>query len=278
MPVQDSFAPLTRREHRYLWLLSQGFTMAEAAKFLGLSGGGLRKLGHTVRAKISARTSAHAVAVALSSALIGPEEECGTLDGYAAHRRVPQDPCAACRRAHTERAERKYAYGLAHRTIRFSAQEARLLQEFAAGMTRADVAARWGSCRDTVDRVARSLYLKLDVAHYPPPRRRREALREARRYGLVPPMPQAPEGSGTVYVRADRPPVPTTLTTLEKEILLTACTGLSLAEMSRVTGRSRSCLASHLSRIYRKLGVVDAPVHRRRSAARDELLRREALA
>jgi DNA-binding NarL/FixJ family response regulator len=278
MPTETMSIHLTRREHRYLWLLSQGFLQEEIGGALGLSGGGVRNLGHVVRSKLKARTGPHVVIRARDAALIGPRESCGTRDGCRAHRQRNEDPCPACRREHALQAERRYTYGLAGRKITLSERELKILREFEAGTPRDGIAARWEVQRKTVDRVAQSVYLKFDVAHLPVKRRRQEALREARRHGFLPPLTTPDPVDGRVVVRSDRNPVPVRLTDMEREFLLAMCKGVSLAEMSRKTGKSRSCIASRLTRIYRKLGVADLPVDVRREAARDELARREALA
>lgn len=253
------FRPLTTREHRYLWLISQGHTPRETFQLMGT--GSSPSLATRVKNKLQARTMEHAVFLAVSHDLIGPGMHCGTLDGYREHQsRGDREPCRACRRAFSEYAERQGTPVL--QKVRLTEPELRLLQCFDAGRTFKQVLENWGCSRRTLDQVRLDLYRKLDVSHLPQQAKQCAALEAGRRLGYLvcpvhPPLP-GPVGPA-------RRSVP--LTELETRTLALLAQGCSLREAGQELGIAGSAVSARLARIYEKLDVLHHGHGERREAA-----------
>lgn len=273
MPMDSKSTPhrdrphLTAREHRYLWLISQGHTPREAFRVMGT--GSSPSVATRIKAKLSARTMEHAVFIACGLKLIGEHPNCGTLDGYREHYgRGDAEPCAACRREFTEYAERQKAPVLAR--VVLTEPELRMLRAFDAGRTFKDVVRNWGRPSRTLDDVRTSLYRKLDVAHLPQQRKLAAALEAGRKLGylrqvrITSPDPVVPQF----------PAEPTPLTELEVRTLAVLADGTSLSQAGRVLGGiPGSWVSSRLARIYAKLDVLHAGHGERRDAAVKEARR-----
>lgn len=261
MPMK-AIPPLTPREHLFLWLMAQGYTPSKAASEIGITPHLTRCLGTRVRAKMGALTNAHAVALAYQRDMLGEYLECGSERGYRAHVGRSEDPsgCRACRRAHTEYVERNEELPRYFKQIKFTEGELRLLRSMDSGRSQEEMAKVWGVTRKRVEALATQVFKKLDVTQYPPQARRRAALDEARRRGLLRPVPGKP---------APKPPVkrkPPQLTVLELK-MLKAVDGHSISEAGEELGYPRAQVASRLARIYQKLEVDHLPRDQRRPAA-----------
>ncbi len=216
---------LSPRELRYLWLMAQGSTPTEAGKLMQTKS--TPALSTRVREKLNARTTAQAVWVAAELALIGPYEDCGTLQGYQAHQTVGQDACRACRRAFAGHTERN---GLSRsKPLSLTEAELRLLKCYDAGRTFRQVLKNWGCSQRTLDTVRTSLYRKLDVSHLPQQVRHQAALEEGRRRGHLTQHP--------ALMPPDRRPGKwhtTALTALELRTLIVLANGTSLCEAGKI--------------------------------------------
>jgi DNA-binding CsgD family transcriptional regulator len=271
------FPPLTRRERRFLWLMTQGLRVEDIAHTFEVSGPTVRSLAHAVRLKLGTSTNTQSVSVAIFAGLIGPREDCGTRLGYRHHRRCDEDTCLACRRAHQEWTDRQTAYGFVPSRIPdLVREELLLLRAFDAGRTIEQVMTNWDVGRGIIERLVSSLYRKLDVAHLPVQHRREEALLEARRRGLLRLDPDV------LPLRLKKAPPPASrplgLTARDRETLAAVADGCSLREAAVRLGTGRSSVASRLNSIYRKLDIVHLPVKDRRERALTLAATREDLA
>lgn len=260
----NQIPPLTPREHQFLWLMSQGFTPSKAAPELGISPHLTRCLGTRVRAKMGAATNAHAVALAYRADMLGEYLECGSERGYRTHlaRNEDASECRACRRAHAEYVERNEGMPRHFKQIAFTEAELRLLRSMDSGRSQHEMAKVWGVSRKRVEALATQVFKKLDVSHIPQQARRRSALDEARRRGLLRPVPGRTAPAVPVQSRRRA----TALTPLEAK-MLRAVDGQSLSEAGEELGYPRAQLASRLARIYVKLEVDHLPRDQRRLAA-----------
>ena len=252
--------PLSRREHEYLWLISQGHTFSQAFAIIGVSP--QPSTVTRIKGKLGAHTMEHAVFLAVTLDLIGAQPRCGTLDGYRDHygRLGDRDPCRACRRAFTEYAERQEAPVL--KAVPLTEPELRMLRAFDSGRTFKQILANWGCSRRTLDDVRINLYRKLDVAHLPQQSKQTAALEAGRRLGYLRPAPlPAPELIEPVPVQ------PRPLTELEVKTLAVLAGGASLREAGVELGIAGAAVSSKLARIYRKLGVLHHVHGERREAA-----------
>lgn len=258
--LKPSGIPLSRREHEYLWLISQGHTYTQAFAVLGVSP--QPSTPGRVKAKLGAHTMEHAVFLACQQALIGEHPLCGTLDGYRDHytRWKDKEPCRACRRAFAEYAERQETPVL--KPVPLTEPELRMLRAFDAGRTFKQVLANWGCSRRTLDNVRLSLYRKLDVAHLPQQTKQPAALEAGRRLGYLRPVSMPGPELLEMPVQSQRP-----LTDLETKTLRTLADGTSLREAGLVLGISGDAVSAKLARIYKKLGVLHHAHGERREAA-----------
>lgn len=254
---EQSCPALTRREHRFLWLVSQGYTPDQAGMLMGISG--TASVGSRMRSKLNARTNAHAVAVAYQRDMLGPYEECGSERGYRAHGGRHEDCCRACRRAHAEYVERNQDMPAYQSRIALTEAEHRLLRAWDAGRSNVQVRQNWGVSVKTLEGLTTSVYRKLDVRHLPVQGRRYAALDEGRRRGLLRPREQP------VLVLKERKAPP--LSDLELTTLAAVAGGATLAEAGLVLSIPRQQVSSRLARIYKKLDVVHLPSGDRREGA-----------
>lgn len=254
---QSSPPALTRREHRFLWLMSQGYTPDQAGMLMSISG--TASVGSRMRGKLGALTNAHAVAVAYQRDMLGPYEECGSERGYRAHGGRHEDCCRACRRAHAEYVERNQDMPAYQSRIALTEAEHRLLRAWDAGRSNVQVRQNWNVSVKTLEGLTTAVYRKLDVRHLPVQGRRYAALDEGRRRGLLRPREQP------VLVLAQRQAPP--LSDLEIRTLGAVADGATLAEAGVVLTIPRQQVSSRLARIYKKLDVVHLPSGERREAA-----------
>lgn len=255
---------LTRREHRFLWFITQGYTPEQAGTLMKISG--TASVGSRMRDKLGARTNAHAVALAYQREMVGPYEDCGSEHGYRSHTGRHEDACRACRRAHTEYVERNVGGPAYARHVQLTEAEHRLLKAWDSGRTTVQIRQNWGVSIKTVEGLSTALYRKLDVAHLPVQGRRYAALDEGRRRGWLRPVQPL-----TLVLPDKQAPV---LTGLEVRTLAAFSGGASLAQAGEVLGIPRSQVSSRLARIYKKLDVVRVDVEGRRDAALLEARRR----
>jgi DNA-binding CsgD family transcriptional regulator len=252
MPNDSPHTPLPERpylsplERRYLWLLTQGHTVGEAQKILGV--GRTPTLGMRVRDKLGAATTAHATYKAAVLQLVGPDPECGTMTGYRRHKGRQEDVCEACRREFTEFVDRTGGLS-AHRRPQLTDPELYLLRAFDAGANYKALAHRWRISTRTLDKIRASLYRKLDVLHHPMKVRRQAALEVGQRMGYLRPDPLGPPPPPP-------PAEPSPLTELEVRTLATVADGTSLSQAGRKLGIPASSVGSRLARIYIKLDVA----------------------
>lgn len=256
---------LTPREHCYLWYLSQGYTPRQIWPLMGC--GSSPSTATRVKDKLAARTMEHAVFLACQQALIGEHRECGTLDGYRAHRgRGDHDPCPACRRAFTEYAERHEVPVLTK--VILTDPELRLLRAYDSGRTFTQVLERWGCARRTLDDVRRNLYVKLDVAHLPQQSKFQASIDAGRKLGYLRPVAPVPLPE-VLPVRHEQK-----LTDLEVTTLRLLATGASLREAGvQLGGKPPAAISARLAGIYRKLDVLHHGHGARREAAVSEARR-----
>lgn len=256
--------PLSSRERKYLWFISQGYTPRQVWALLG--SGPSPSVATRVKEKLGARTMEHAVFLACDRAVLGPHLECGTLGGYIAHHsHLRDDPCRACRRAFADYAERN---GSIVAKVLLTEPERRLLRALDSGRTFRDVVRTWGCHKRTLDGVRTSLYRKLDVAHLPQQSKLPAALETGRKLGYLRPVPVP--GPDLVPVSDGGPPP---LTELETRTLALLADGTSLSEAGREFGIPGSSVSSRLMNIYKKLGVLDHAHGERRAAAVKEARR-----
>lgn len=259
--TRDTAPHLTAREHRYLWLMANGFTPKQAQEILNTVS--TPALSTRIRRKIGARTMEQAVFLACQLDLLGPFEDCGTLKGYQGHVGRAEDPCRACRRKYSELTDRSGRAPL--RPDRLTLPELRLLRSYAAGRNFRRTVEQWECSPRVLDDVRSSLYRKLDVAHLPVQSRVTAALDEGRRRGYLPPLdilPSRPDARrwGT-----------TALTALEVQTLTACGDSTPLSAAAELLGIPSTSVSSRLTRIYRKLGVYDSHPHgERREAALKE--------
>lgn len=249
---------LAPAEHRYLWLLSQGHTPAEAQRAMGI--GRNPTLGTRLREKLASTTTAQALFKAAQLGLVGPHELCGTMRGYRRHHGVHEEACYACRRALAEFTDRTGSPS-PFRPAQLTEAELRLLKALDAGRPVKAIARNWGCTTRTLDPVRASLYRKLDVAHLPWLERRPTALEEGRRQGLL------RKEKFTAPGRPRRAPV-TRLTDLEVATLRAVTEGRSLSQAGQLLGGiPGSSVSSKLARVYKKLDVLHHAHGERREAA-----------
>jgi len=258
LPLPEPLAPLSRREHRYLWLMSQGYTPREAQKLMNTTS--TSALSTRTRDKLHAVTMEHAVYIACQADLLGPYEDCGWMPGYTAHHGRHEEPCRACREFFISYTDRQEAPPL--RQPRLTEAEVRMLRAYDCGRTFKSLLATWGCSRRTLDDLRTSLYRKLDVAHLPQSAKYRAALDEGRRRGYLKP----------VHIVREDVPNPhrwgtTDLTDLELRTLSAVADGSSLAQAGLVLGIPGSSVSSRLARVYKKMGVLDRDHGQRREAA-----------
>jgi hypothetical protein len=86
--------------------MALGDTNHQAAKRLGTTEAGTRMAVHRAIRKLDARSTVHAVHLAVLHGLIGWYEDCGDRTAYRRHLRNGEPPCPKCRRAN--------ASGIAH--------------------------------------------------------------------------------------------------------------------------------------------------------------------
>lgn len=253
---------LTRRERKYLWLMAQGYTPSEAKVILRISA--TPSLCTRVRDKLGATTMENAIYLACQRDLLGPHEECGTMQGYRAHRGRHEDACRACHREYLEYSERQGTSIV--KKVDLTEAEVRLLRAFDSGRTFKQVLIKWQCSPHTLRDLRASLYRKLDVAHLPQAARYPAALAEGRRLGyLIPDKVVNP-----LFKRNPRRWGTTDLTDLEVRTLAAVSGGASLSEAGKVLNIPGSSVSSRLARIYKKLGVLDHGHGLRREAALKE--------
>jgi DNA-binding CsgD family transcriptional regulator len=249
----------TAREHKYLWLMAQGYTPRQAQPILGTTS--TPSLSTRVRDKLGALTMEQAIYLACQRDLLGPYEECGSMRGYRAHRGRHEDPCRACHREFLEYTERNET--IIVKRVDLSEAEVRLLRAFDSGRSFRQVSKNWGCSSRTLDDVRTSLYRKLDVSHLPHKVRYIAALDEGRRLGFL-----VPEAMPNLkFHRSPRRWGTTDLTDLEVRTLAALSAGASLSEAGTLLGIPGSSVSSRLARIYKKLGVLDHGHGLRREAA-----------
>ena len=251
MPVPKLNAPLTYREHRYLWLIAvQGLTPREAFAEMGCKSS--PSVNTRILDKLNARRIEQAIFFAGQLDLIGPYADCGTMPGYRAHGGRHEDPCRACRRWRREYQERSGCAGVP-RPVPLTEAELRLLRSFDSGRSFKATLETWGCSRARLDYVRTSLYRKLDVAHLPQGAKFKAAVEEGRRRGLLRPVaPLRREPNSRRWGTTD-------LTELELSTLRYLAKGLSLMETGREFGIPGSSVSARLSIIYRKLDVMHVP-------------------
>lgn len=93
--------PLTDKDRLVLYLFSQGYSIKQVARRIGVHEVTIRQRSAAIRIKLDARTTAEAVAQAIWSGQIGRDRDCGTPAAYHRHLRrgVPSDPACLIRRA-----------------------------------------------------------------------------------------------------------------------------------------------------------------------------------
>lgn len=254
---EQSCPALTRREHRFLWLVAQGYTPDQAGMMMSISG--TASVGSRMRLKLGANTNAHAVAIAYQRDMLGPYEDCGSEHGYRSHVGRHEDACRACRRAHADYVERNQDMPAYTSRITLTEAEHRLLKAWDAGRSNAQVRQNWNVSVKTIEGLTTSVYRKLDVRHLPVQGRRYAALDEGRRRGWLRPRPQP------VLVLAERKAPG--LSDLEIQTLAAVAGGATLAQAGDVLSIPRQQVSSRLARIYKKLDVVHLPSGERRAAA-----------
>lgn len=78
--------------------MALGDTYQQAGRQWGTTGKSAGFAGYRAMRKLGAKSIAHAVAIALDTELIHPED-CGTVRTYYWHKSHGEEPCTACRAA-----------------------------------------------------------------------------------------------------------------------------------------------------------------------------------
>lgn len=97
---------------------AEGRSYAEIAAHLHLAHASVKNYAHSAIKKLSARSQAHAVYLAVGAGLLDPRRRHGDHAGYAAHIYHGEEPCEACRKA--ERAYQQEKRRKARMTARSS--------------------------------------------------------------------------------------------------------------------------------------------------------------
>ena len=258
---------LTDRQRTALWLRAQGLTAEAIGRRLTppCKAAGAQDLLHKTMKAFDAADSANAVFRAMASGVIGPYQDCGTRKAYERHLRRVEVTCVACRIGNTERVTGQRVRAGAHSDVEphpaagsnrgwknvrpreklpLTITHRRILTTFDAGAsTSAEVGRALGVTDGHVRRMLADIYdrLGIDTELHGPAGSREQAVKIARERGLI-------DGSPVPYPEIS-------LTDLQCRILVTAQGDESLSVIGKKFGMSRSMAASHLSRIYLKLGV-----------------------
>lgn len=243
---------LTLREHRALWMLTQGSSLTETASALGIQEHSVSQVLDRARRKFHHTNRYAFVAWACLSGLIGPELDCGkSMRAWQRHQAKDEPACPACRRFHAGRAPAD-APGLPEVEITLTRRETEVLHALAAGAdSMQEIGDKVGLSRKRVASHLSSLYDKLNIPHRDNRDRRRIALYVARQRGVF------PQKDGTYLTRRGTLLVPPQMRLSPKQIdLLRAVEdGSSLAQAGLVLNLPREAVSARLSEIYRRLGI-----------------------
>lgn len=279
---------LTDRQRTALWLRAQGLTADAIGKRLSppCRASGAQNLLHKAMKTLDAADSSNAVFRAMATGVIGPYMDCGTRKAYERHLRRDEVTCVACRVGNTERVTgQRMRVGMhpdagnnrGWKNVRprpklpLTPTHRRVLIAIESGAgTSPEIGRALGITDARVRHLLADLYgrLGIDTVLHGPDRAKKEAVRVARERGLL-------DGSS---VPAPPPP----LTALQKRVLVMAQADEPLVIIGVRLGMTKRVVASHLSRIYRRLGVPSREqqidVRRdRRKAAFDIALERNLL-
>ncbi|MFH8805209.1 hypothetical protein ACH4F6_37665 [Streptomyces sp. NPDC017936] len=256
-PPRRTFAVLTDRQRRILWLLSTGYTREDIVREIpGETPGGIKSACTRIFRLLDAATAAQAVRNGLLNGHIGPYADCGTLAAYRKHIKRDETICAACKRGNRERVEAEAA--LKTRRVRLTEPQTKLLRAFAAGRTVEQLCSRWGVSQHRIKALTASVYLALGVDHLPQSVRREAALKEARMRGI---LGVQPPDSVPSTAR------PVTLSDTQVRILVELEAGASLSEAARRLNLHPGTCSSRLSEVYRRLDVAWMDKDTRRTEA-----------
>lgn len=244
---------LTIREHRAVWMLSQGHTHEEIAAVFHILPSSASEILVRAREKFGYASRYAFLAAMILQGHVGLWLDCGkALAAYQRHIDKDEPVCPACRLFMQRRATPPAEDAPAPVEIQLRPREMEVLQAIASG---ADSMQEIGQViklgRRSVASLLSGLYAKLNIPHRDNHERRRILLYVARQRGLMP----LPDGTyrkpGTAYW------VPPQMRLSAKQItFLKACQdGASLTEVGARLGISREAASARLSEIYRRLGV-----------------------
>jgi DNA-binding CsgD family transcriptional regulator len=250
---------LTDRQRTALWLRAQGLTADAIGKRLSppCRASGAQNLLHKAMKTLDAADSSNAVFRAMATGIIGPYLDCGTRKAYERHLRRDEVTCVACRVGNNRgwknvRPRQKLPLTPTHRRVLTAI-------ESGAG-TSSEIGRALGITDARVRHLLADLYgrLGIDTVLHGPDGAKKEALRVAQERGLLNGSP-------------DPVPLPV-LTELQRRVLVMAQADEPLVIIGVRLGMTKRVVASHLSRIYRRLGVpsreqqIDARRDRRKAA------------
>lgn len=264
---------LTLREHKAVWMLSQGSSLDEVAAELKIQNHGASQVLLRARNKFGCANRYSLLATLILEGHVGKHLDCGrSAAAYQRHISAQEAACPACIRFHRHRAslaENPPPPG----SITLTPRQNEVLQVIASGVDSvSEIGEKMGLHRKNVASLLSEIYRVLNIPHRDNWDRRRIALYVARQRGFVP-MPD-----GTYRTSSGPLSIPPQMRLSPAQCdLLRACEdGSSLAVVGQRCGLSRESTAARLSEIYRRLGVPrslnGAPADRR--TRRREAIRR----
>lgn len=273
MTQPPSYPKLTLREHRALWMLSQGRTIAEIGAALKIEEHSASQVLLRGRRKFNQPNRFAFLAWACLNGIIGPELDCGkSAAAWRRHQDRDEPACPACRRFHTGRVTAEAA-DLPEVEIVITPREQDVLDALAAGAdSMAEISEKTGMSRKRAASHLTSLYGKLNIPHRDNRDRRKILLYVARQRGVY----HLPDGTyktrrGQVFV-----PPQMRLSPAQVDLLKAVEDGRSLAAAGAVLGLPREQVSARLSEIYRRLGIPrqGCSNNLERKARRAEAIRR----
>lgn len=244
---------LTLREHKAVWMLSQGHDIPEIAKELGILNHSVSQLLQRARYKYGQRSRYALLAHLILSGYIGLRLDCGrSRAAFQRHHQLDEPVCPACRRFNDLRNSLPDRIDLPN-DVSLTLKEMQIMSALAAGDdSMAEISARTGMGRSRVGSHLTAIYAKLNIPHRDNRDRRRICLYVARQKGLVP----LPDGTYRSRTGSVWTPVQARLSPKQKELLLACQDGAPLSEVAARCGIRREAAGARLSEIYRRLGLT----------------------
>lgn len=252
MTSRPPLAPrLTVREHKAVWMLSQGRSLQEIAAELGIRRDGASGVLVRARDKFGYASRYPFLAAMILDGHVGRYLDCGkSLAAYQRHHQKDEEPCPACRRFKAQR--NKMLDEPVRTDLHLTHREAQVLRAIASGAdSMAEIGAVIGLGRRSTASILARLYTAFNIPHRDNRDRRRILLYVARSRGY------APLSDGTYRTRSGVIQVPPQmrLSPRQVELLLACQDGAPLSEVGRRCGISREAASARLSEIYRRLGL-----------------------